>query len=187
MDWDRFKENVYIELSKGKPFFDFRGPFRDEHQLTAEIVLGLRKLFSSSYRKKRNSIDLHYHVVYRKGDSIHDKRAWKQAKSEKWIFFHGVRFVPDILVFENLNASRKVLPIEVKLIKRPGASQSIATAIGQSLIYNLTYPESLSFVGVKNSIKWGKYQLLTSANAEDNRLHTRLSRNKIRLVLKNVG
>jgi len=187
MKWDDFVNKACFELSDGNEYFNFDGQFEKEQDLTQTIVFGLRKLFAISYGIKNDSKDLYHHIVYRQGDSDEDNIAWKKIKNDKWIFFHGARFVPDILMFRETDNSKYILPVEVKLITKPGSAQGIATSIGQTYIYNSRYPESISFVGIKRSIKWGKYKLVSTIKPSDKILHDTLLNNKIRLIMRDVG
>lgn len=156
--------------------------FELEHELTRHLVLYLRKLYSEYFNISPDDEILYYSVIYRKGDTEHDKRAWKKAKASKWIMCHGVRFVPDILIFYDDN----VLPIEVKLIKESGSAQAVATAIGQAVIYNSVYPEALVFIGIKKSIEWGRYKLRSNIDKEDELFHEKLSEKNVRLIMREV-
>ena len=118
MQWDNFVNKVQNELSAGNNFFDFDVPFEEEHQLTRATALGLRKLFAYSYNIA-NSTELHYHVVYRKGDTDQDRQAWNSVRSNKWILIHGVRFVPDILIRRSLIPQRISCPSKLNTSKRP--------------------------------------------------------------------
>lgn len=187
MKWADFVSKVQNELKTGNRFFNFNIPFEEEHMLTREIALGLRKLFADSYNVKANSTKLYHHVVYRQGDVDQDRQAWKSVRSDKWILVHGVRYVPDILVRRTLDTSTNILPIEIKYVKKTASTQAIATAIGQSLVYSVIYPKSIVFVGVKQSIKWGRYKLNLSAQANEETLHRKLEQNGISLILREVG
>jgi hypothetical protein len=188
MEWNDFINKISFELSKGNDYFNFSEPSDDEHDLVKKMVLGLRRLIAESYGISHDSKKLHYHVVYRQGDNEEDKLAWNKIKDNKWIFFHDVRFVPDIMIFSHLEKPQSILPIEVKLIKNAGTAQAIATSIGQSLIYSSVYPESISFVGIKHSISWGrKYKLIPESVANDKMLHEKLLKNGIHLILRNVA
>jgi hypothetical protein len=95
--------------------------------------------------------------------------------------------VPDILIRRTLESPTNILPIEIKYIKKTASTQAIATAIGQSLIYSVLYPQSIVFVGVKPSIEWGSYKLNLSIRAREETLHKKLKQNGIRLILREVG
>ena len=187
MKWIGFVNRVYAELKNESRFFDFNQAFEKEQQLTRVMALGLRKLFAESYNLPVNSEALPYHVLYRQGDTQTDKLAWTQSKLDKWISFHGVRFVPDILIRRRLDDPDDIYPIEIKLIKKPGAGQSVATSIGQALIYSSRYPEALVFIGIKRSIKCGRYKLRSVISGEDELLYQRLSENNVRLIMKEVN
>jgi hypothetical protein len=185
MKWGSFVNRVYSELEAGSSLFNFAQPFENEQKLTRELVYGLRKLFAESFSVKSKLLP--YHVIGRQGGTQEEKLAWKQSKPEKWILFHGVRFVPDILV--RLNDPNTILPIEVKLIKRAGSAQGIATAIGQSLIYAAKYPqtEPIIFIGINRSIEWGKYQLTSLRQPDDEKFYKALKNISVRMILRVVG
>ncbi len=187
MKWVDFVSKVQNELSTGKRFFEFDVPFEEEHLLTRAIALGLRRLFADSYSILANSAELHHHVVYRKGDAEEDKKAWNSVRPQKWIQVHGVRFVPDILIRRTVDISTDILPIEVKFVKKTASTQAIATAIGQSLIYSVRYPQSIVFVGLKRSIKWGRHKLNLSSQTNEEMLHRKLDQNGISFILREVG
>jgi hypothetical protein len=187
MTWTDFVKKVQNELRTGEKFFDLNVPFEQEHLLTRTIVVGLRTLFADSYDVRGNPAKLHYHVVYRNGDVEEDRQAWNSVRSEKWIQMHGVRYVPDILVRRRLDTSTDILPIEVKYIKKTASTQALATALGQSLVYSVRYPQSIAFVGVKRSIEWGRYRLNLSTQANEAALHKKLEQNGICLILREVG
>ena len=105
------------------------------------------------------------------------------CREKEWIIYHGVRFVPDILVFHDDN----VLPIEIKLIKQTGPSQSIATSIGQAIIYSSIYSEAIVFIGIKRSIKWNRYKLTTDIKNEDRALYQQLMQNNVHLIMCEVN
>jgi hypothetical protein len=183
MNWHEFVDKCYNALKSESHHISFESSFNKEQDLTSHIVLGLRHLFADCFCLSPADKGLYYHVIYRQGDSDHDRIAWNKSKASKWILYHGVRFVPDILIFHNDN----VLPIEVKLIKRAGSAQSIATSIGQALIYSSIYSESFAFIGIKRSIKWGQYKLRFAISKEDELFYQRLSKNNVRLILREVN
>jgi hypothetical protein len=183
MIWQEFLDKCYKTLKSESRYFEFEVSFDKEHDLTEYLVLGLRRLFADSFGLSPVDKELHYRVVYRNGDSHLDKLAWNESKISKWILYHGVRFVPDILVFKNEN----VLPVEVKLIKKPGTAQAIATSIGQAIIYSSTYPQAFVFIGIKRSIKWRRYKLRSAITKQDELLYKRLSENNVRLVMREVN
>jgi hypothetical protein len=183
MDWQEFVNKCHNTLKSESRYFDFEASFDKEHDLTEYLVLGLRRLFADCFGLSPADKELHYRVVYRNGDNPLDKTAWNESKVSKWILYHGVRFVPDILVFSDEN----VLPIEVKLIKKPGTAQAIATSIGQAIIYSSTFPQALVFIGIKRSIKWGRYKLRSAISKKDELLYQRLSENNVRLLMREVN
>ncbi len=185
MEWVDFVNQVYFELKQGKTLFSFGRPLEKEQDLTKEIVKGLRKFVIDNQSVQFK--ELPYYVLSRQGETPEERLAWNQCQSEKWILFHGVRFVPDILIRRTLDDTENILPIEVKLIKDAGSGQGIATAIGQSLIYGVRYPQTIMFVGIKRSIKWGKYQLSPLSRPVDIEVYRRLGSIGIRLVLREVG
>jgi hypothetical protein len=178
---------VYSELKAGSNLFNFAQSFEKEQELTREIVRGLRKFFAESYDLSIKPEELPYRVLCRQGDTQEEKLAWKQSKRKKWISFHGVRFVPDILI--RPDDPNNILPIEVKLIKHAGSGQGVATAIGQALIYAAKYPETqtLVFIGIKRSIEWGAYQLTSKRKPNDKKFYKALENIGIRMILREVG
>ena len=187
MRWIDFVNRVYSELEDGSRLFDFVQTFEREQQLTRMIALGLRTFFAESYDLPANSEALVYHVLYRQGDTDADKVAWNQSQVDKWISFQGVRFVPDILIRRKMNDPNLILPIEVKLIKDTGAGQGIATAIGQSFIYGLRYPQSIIFVGMNRSSERGRYHLNMLRQPPEEALYRKLQSIGIRMILRKLG
>lgn len=187
MEWSDFANHVYHELGKGNALFNFHQPFQKEQELTRQLGIGLRKLFAESYGLPVTYDALSYHVIFRDGDTQKDKDAWKKSKSDKWIPFHGVRFVPDFLIRRNINDPNDILPIEVKLIKNAGSGQGIATAIGQSLIYCSRYPQSIIFIGITKPSRKRKYSLSLQRDHSENIIYERLHENGVRMILREVG
>jgi len=187
MRWIDFVNRVYSELKDGNRLFDFGETFEREQQLTHTIALGLRKFFAESYGLPADPERLSYHVLYRQGDTDSDKEAWKQSQMDKWIFFQGVRFVPDILIRRKFDEPNYILPIEVKLIKDTGTGQGIATAIGQSLIYGSRYPQSLIFIGINRTSERSKYQLTKHRQPSEEILYKKLRGLGIRMILRELG
>jgi hypothetical protein len=187
MKWVDFVNCVYSELKDGSRLFDFVQSFGREQQLTRQVALGLRKFFAESYDLPVNSESLSYHVLYRQGDTHTDKLAWTQSQKDKWISFHGVRFVPDILIRRRLDDPYDILPIEVKLIKDTGSGQGIATAIGQSLIYGARYLQSIVFVGIIQSSGRGKYHIDIRRQRSEEILYKKLQDIGIRMILRELG
>jgi hypothetical protein len=187
MKWAVFVNSVCNELIKGNIFSDFRCHFEDEQALTHTIAIGLRKLFASSFSLPVDSDDLYHNVTYRKGNTEKDKRAYSLAKDDRWVFFHDVFFAPDILIRRESGGKSYILPIEVKLITEKSPSQSIATAIGQSLIYTAKYPQSIVFLGVLRSTKGGKYRFRISRNSGEQGFYDVLKARGVRAVIREVG
>lgn len=187
MKWIDFVNRVYSELQNGSRLFDFTQTFEREQQLTREMALGLRKFFVESYDLQITSEALPYHVLYRQGDTPIDKLAWSQSQTDKWISFHGVRFVPDILIRRSLDDPNDILPIEVKLIKNNGSGQGIATAIGQSLIYSIKYPQSIVFIGIIPSTERSKYQLNIQRQNSEEIFYKKLQGIGTRMILRELG
>jgi len=187
MKWAVFVNSVCNELIKGNLFSDFRCHFEDEQALTRSIAIGLRKLFASSFSLPVDSDDLYHNVTYRKGNTEKDKRAYNQAKEDRWVFFHDVFFAPDILIRRVPGGTRDILPIEVKLITENSPSQSIATAIGQSLIYAMKHRPSIVFLGVLRSAKWGRYRFRISPNSGEQAFYDVLKARGVRAIIREVG
>src|SRR4051794_15646932 len=127
MKWNDFAVRVREVLTAADSrYIDCGRAFPNEHALTREIALGLRKLFSESFGVHQRS-DLPYHVVYRNGDDRADRDAWRLIKRVKWVNVRGLNFVPDVLVLQHRMTSDTddpghVLPIEVKLVKQRACS-----------------------------------------------------------------
>jgi len=182
MDWQEFVEGCYNTLKFVALHVATEESFNKEQDLTRYIVLALRRTYAEYFGLSPKDKLLHNRIIFRQGDSDADKIAWKKAKDSKWIMYHGVRFVPDILIFHDDN----VLPFEIKLIKRPGSAQAIATSIGQAIIYSSTYPDVIIFIGIKRSIKWGRYELKPTKSKTDRLIHQRLLNNNVRLIMREV-
>jgi hypothetical protein len=59
--------------------------------------------------------------------------------------------------------------------------------IGQAIIYSSTFPQALVFIGIKRSIKWGRYKLRSAISKKDELLYQRLSENNVRLLMREVN
>ena len=188
MEWSNFIEKVYEELQSGEAFDNFHHLIKSEQNLTEMIALRLRNIFAEVYRLPHNSDLLIKHVTFRKGPTEQDKKAYRNAKTNRWVFFHDVFYAPDILI-QDLKLNANILPIEVKLIKgeKQSPSQSIATAIGQALIYTTKYPHSIVFVGVLRSAQWGKYKFRESPNEIENGFYNKLRNLNVRVLVREVG
>jgi hypothetical protein len=188
MKWDNFANHVSTELETGSSLFNFAKPFKNEQELTREIVRGLRDSFAQSFSVK-DKLLLPYHVICRQGDTQEEKLVWKESKPEKWIPFHGVRFVPDILIRPRQDDQNNIIPIEVKLIKHAGSGQGIATAIGQALIYAAKHSktQAIVFIGIERSIEWGAYELTQTPQSDDEKVYNALENIGIRMILRKVG
>ena len=188
MEWSIFIEKIYDELQSGEVFNDFRHPIKSEQDLTEITALRLRNIFAESYGLSLNSDILIKHVTFRKGPTEKDKKAYRNAKKDRWVFFHDVFYAPDILV-QDPNSKSNILPIEVKLIKgeKQSPSQSIATAIGQALIYTTKYPHSIVFLGVLRSAKWGRYKFRTSPNKTETSFYSKLRNLNVKVLVREVG
>jgi hypothetical protein len=183
MEWSDFVDTICDELIKGHRFSDYRRPIENEQALTRIIADGLRKFVASS----DNPDEVYHMVTYRESDTEREKNAYSQAKEDRWVFFHDVFFAPDILIRREPGKKSGILPIEVKLITEKGPSQAIATAIGQSLIYGTKYHQSIVFLGVLRSAKWGKYRLRIPSNSQEKHLYKVLKERGIRVILREVG
>ena len=181
--WSDFVLQVQDELSTGRRgYLNLDEAFAKERDLTKAIVSGLRRLFKESYPGSDSpKTKIHHHVTARQGDDPEDHRAWKAAMCDKWILVHGVRFVPDILIRPTLNPVTEVLPIEIKLVQKPSASQAVATAIGQCFAYSTRYPRSIVFVGVQRGQKKGKFGLtnLSAQSGDEATLRCKLDENGV--------
>ena len=175
------------ELIRGNLFSDFRHYFKDEQALTRTIAIGLCKLYALSFSLPVDSDDLYHKVTYRKGDSQNDKRAYKSAKGDRWVFFHDVFFAPDILIRRDPGGTSDTLPIEVKLINRKSPSQSIATSIGQALIYSTKHPQTIVFIGVLRSEQLGRYRFRISPNSRERAFYDFLNARGVRIIIREVG
>jgi len=187
MEWADFVESVCNELIRGNVFSDFRCHFEDEQALTRTIAVGIRTLFASSFNLPVDSDDLYHRVTYRRGDTQKDKKAYSHAKDDRWVFFHDVFFAPDILIRREPGGTSDILPIEVKLITEKSPSQSIATAIGQSLIYAIKHRPSIVFLGVLRSAKWGRYRFRISPNSREQAFYDVLNAGGVRAIIREVG
>jgi hypothetical protein len=187
MKWVDFVGSVYNELIRGNLFSDFRRHIEDEQTLTRTIAIGLRNLYASSFNLPVDSDDLYQRVTYRKGDTEKDKKAYSRAKDDRWIFFHDVFFAPDILIRRESGGITYILPIEVKLITVKSLSQSVASAIGQSLIYAIKHHPSIVFLGVLRSAKWGKYRFRISLNSKEKAFYDFLNMSGVRAIIREVG
>jgi hypothetical protein len=188
MSWPEFIDRVYEDLKDGKSFSDFRVPLEDEQSLTRILALGLRKIFASYFDLPLESDALFDIVTYRQGDTTRDKAAYREAKKLRWVFFHDVFYAPDILIRSSVGeTTADILPIEVKLITGKSPSQTIATSIGQSLIYATKYPQSIAFIGVRRSAKWGKYKLRIPAEPNEKSFYDKLDAMGVKLVMREVG
>ena len=147
IQWTDFVQQVEDELSTGnRGHLILDESFAKERDLTKAIVHGLRRLFKEAYPDSHSlKTSIYHHVVARQGDDPEDRRAWTDALPDKWIRVYGVTFVPDILIRPTLNPVTKVLPIEIKFVRKPAASQAVATAIGQAFAYRTRYPRSIVF------------------------------------------
>ena len=96
-------------------------------------------------------------------------------------------FAPDILIRREPGGTGDILPIEVKLITEKSPSQSIATAIGQSLIYATAHSPSIVFVGVLRSAKWGRYIFRPSPNSKEQAFYKFLKASGVRAIVHEVG
>jgi hypothetical protein len=188
MEWPDFIEMIYEELRGGDAFDDFRHQIKNEQNLTEITALKLRSIFSEVYGLPYNSDLLINHVTFRKGPTEEDKKAYRKAKRNRWVFFHDVFYAPDILI-QDLNSNTNILPIEVKLIKgeKQSPSQSIATAIGQALIYTTKYPHSIVFLGVLRSAQWGRYKFRTRPNEIESKFYNKLNNLNVRVLVREVG
>lgn len=162
-------------------------PFQREQDCTAAIALGLRELFARHYPDVPDDPS---HVVAREGLSEADRRSWKEAVADKWIDVHGVRFVPDVLIRHRVGDTLLVLPIEVKFIRKSaGASQAMATAIGQAVAYVTRYPEAIVFIGVQRGLGKGrraKRRLIEEGDVE-RKLKALLGQQNIHIIIREVG
>jgi len=187
MKWNQFIELICSELQHGDKLADFGVAFEDEHSLTRAISLGIRDLFTDTFRNQFDPSMISHHVVYRQGDTPQDKEAWNRSQSDKWIRFHGVRFVPDILIRRQLNNVEDILPVEVKFIKKSGAAQGVATAIGQAMIYGMRYPRTIVFIGIDGGVRSAKYNLEETAGVEEKQFNERLEQRGIHFILRKIG
>jgi hypothetical protein len=169
MDWLTFIGRVHYELVNGNLFNDFRVPIYKEQNLTEVAGIGLRKLYGEKFNLPFDLDKLADFVSFRQGPTDKDRKAYKNAKKDRWVFFHDVFNAPDIII-KDLNNYNNILPVEVKFIKggKQSPSQSIATAIGQALIYTTKFPISLLLIGVLRSAQWGRYQFRTRPNDKEN-------------------
>ena len=188
MEWLNFIERIYEELQTGEALGDFHYPIKTEQHLTEITALRLRDIFAKAYKIPHNSDLLINHVTFRNGPTEQDKKAYRNAKNNRWVFFHDVFYAPDILI-QDLNSNANFLPIEVKLIKgeKQSPSQSIAAALGQALIYTTKYSHCIVFLGVLRSAHWGRYKFRVNSSEIENRLYKMLSDIKIKVLVREVG
>ena len=66
-------------------------------------------------------------------------------------------------------------------------SQSIATAIGQAIMYAGKYGQSIVFLGVRRSVKWGKYQFRIEPHEQEAKVYDGLGAMGVRVVIREVG
>jgi len=188
MEWSNFIDIIFTELEKGKSFDDFRQPIINEQDLTEITALKIRNIFAQQYGVPEHSDILYNHITFRKGPSEQDRKAYREAKEARWVFFHDVFYAPDILI-QDLNSNSNILPIEVKLIKggKQSPSQSIATALGQALIYTTKYPLSIVFIGVLRSAQWGKYRFRIDKNEIERNFYNLLGDMNVKVLIREVG
>ena len=97
-------------------------------------------------------------------------------------------YAPDIII-KDLTNHNNILPVEVKLIKgqNQSPSQSLATAIGQALIYTTKFPISLVLIGVLRSAQWRRYQFRVRPNDIEEKFYSNLKTAGIKTVIREVG
>ena len=187
MEWLDFVEIVDREIAKGDLFSQFRLPLKNEQALTRHLGNGLRRPVASCYELRTDSAELFSSVTYRAGDTRKDRLAYANARDDRWVFFHDVFFAPDILISRTYNKTRKILPIEVKLISAKSPSQSFATAIGQLLVYAAQFGQTIAVLGVLRSAKWGKYRFRIEANGREETFYEGLAARGVRVIIREVG
>lgn len=188
MKWPAFINKIYHELQRGEVFGDFRHPIENEQDLTEVTALCIRKIMAESYDLCKNSETLIKNVTFRQGPTEKDKKAYSKAKKDRWVFFHDVFFAPDIMIQDPLSP-QNFLPIEVKLLKggKRSPSPSIATAIGQSLIYTTKHPHAIVLLGVLRSAEWGRYKFRDEPNKIENKFYNELNAMNIKVLIRKVG
>ena len=189
MNWKDFVELVCNELQTGKKISNFKKKFNAEIELTHEIGFGIRKLFSSNFDVPYDSSLISEYVVFREGATSADKKAWTNSKKDKWIYFHELFFVPDILIRKAPGNPKNIFSVEVKLVKGTVSPQRCITeALGQSLIYLEKHYPVIAFIGVTNSVKWGKLETpQITPSVEDQSIYEEISKAGIKLILRQVG
>ena len=70
-------------------------------------------------------------------------------------------------------------------VKSP--SQSIATAIGQAIVYAGRYRESIAFLGIERSARWGKYPFRIEPHDQELKVYDALRAMGVRVVIREVG
>ncbi len=188
MEWLSFIDTIYSELEDGKIFSDFCLPIENEQDLTNITAIEIRKLYAQQYGIPENSKFLYDYVTFRKGPTEQDRKAYRKAKENRWVFFHDVFYAPDILI-RDLNSNSNILPIEVKLIKgeKQSPSQSIATALGQALIYTTKYPHAIVFIGVLRSSQWGRYKFRIDPNEIEDNFYNQIRNMNVKVLVREVG
>ena len=186
MKWSVFLHRIHNEFLNGEAFNDFRHSIVTEQDLTTFSALRIREIMAKSYGLKKNSKTLIENVTFRSGQTAEDKKAYSKAKQDRWVFIHDVFAAPDIMIQDPLSP-KNFLPIEIKLLKGKGSCQAMATAIGQSLIYNTKYPYTLVFLGVLRSAKWGKYKFRCEANEDEIHFYNTLKTMNVDVITRMVG
>ena len=188
MEWSAFINKIYDELQRGEAFDDFRHPIENEQDLTEITALGIRKIMAEFYGLSKNSETFIKNVTFRKGPTEKDKKAYSKAKKDRWVFFHNVFFAPDIMIQDPVSL-QKFLPIEVKLLKgkNQSPSQSIATAIGQSLIYTTKHSHTIVLLGILRSAEWGRYKFRDEPNKIETSFYNELNAMNIKVLIRKVG
>ena len=184
--WINFVDEVSKALRGWGAYLPLNETYPNENALTCSIGAGLRRLFCEHLPVDPDK-QLEHHVTFRNGPTTADHRAWKEAQPDKWVCVHGVQFVPDVLVRRTLQPVTDVLPIEVKLVTSPNASQALATAIGQCFAYRTRYPQAILFIGVQPGVLQAGTGLRLSGDDSERCLHETLTQNGISLIMREVG
>ena len=184
--WINFVNEVSKALRCQGTHFPLNGTYSNENELTCAIGEGLRRLFSEHLPIDSDK-QVEHHVTFRDGATTTDRKAWKEARPEKWVYVHGVKFVPDVLVRRTLNPVTDVLPIEVKYVTSPNASQALATGIGQCFAYRTRYPQAILFIGVQRSVMQAGNGLHQPRDDSERYLQEKLTQNDISLIMREVG
>jgi len=186
--WDTFIGLIYKSLKSGSIPGIYSKNFEDEDELYPILARSIRRVYSNYFSLHPNSHEVRKSVLYRNSDNPLIDKEYTALNKVRRIWLHGeLKFSPDIVVVREFKKVLRLLPIEIKLIKkkRPEMRNKFLEGLGQAFVYRKRFEDVILFLAISS-----KYDLIVREaiqNRKEEQFYRKLSKDGVKVILRDVG